>query len=113
MKLLIDIPKEFVAHFEQDKFTDSLERIRADINYSLVVSNILSAGNYELKLIEMLIEVFKNCKRVNTTTISDAPLMEMEDRLCEYCEQYKSCPDGKHCRTCDNGSKWKRSKEND
>ena len=31
-----------------------------------------------------------------------------EDRLCEYCDQYKSCPDGKRCHTCDNGSNWKR-----
>lgn len=31
-----------------------------------------------------------------------------EDRLCEHCDQYKSYPDGKRCRTCDNGSKWKR-----
>lgn len=36
-----------------------------------------------------------------------------EDRLCEYCDQYKSCPDGKRCHTCDNGSKWKREVEND
>ena len=78
MKLLIDIPKEFVKHFERDKFVDSLERVKADINYSLVMSNILSAGNHELELIEMLIKAFKNCKRVNTTTISDAPLMEGE-----------------------------------
>lgn len=95
--------------------------------------------------------------KINTTTISDAPLMEreqlaeakdiinclvhlgefnentdeeylnyqvhdvlkkaelflkewaiQEDKLCEYCDQYESCPDGKRCRTCDNGSKWKR-----
>ena len=31
-----------------------------------------------------------------------------EDRLCEYCDQYKSFPNGKRCRTCDDGSKWKR-----
>lgn len=40
-------------------------------------------------------------------------LVVQEARLCEYCDQYKSCPDGKRCRTCDNGSKWKRRKEND
>ena len=34
-----------------------------------------------------------------------------EDRLCSDCDQYASCPDGKCCRTCDNGSKWKRKKE--
>ena len=31
-----------------------------------------------------------------------------EDRLCEHCDQYKCCPDGKRCRTCDDGSNWKR-----
>lgn len=31
-----------------------------------------------------------------------------EDRLCEHCDEYKSFPDGKRCRTCDDGSKWKR-----
>ena len=78
MTLFIDIPKEFVSHFEKDKFADSLERVKADIRYNLTTSNISLAGNYELELIKMLIEAFKNCKRVNTTTISDAPLMEME-----------------------------------
>ena len=34
-----------------------------------------------------------------------------EDRLCSDCDQYDSCPDGKRCRSCDNGSKWKRKKE--
>lgn len=78
MTLFIDIPKEFVPHFEEDKFAESLERVKADIHYNLTTDNILSAGNYELELIEVLIKAFKDCKRVNTTTISDAPLMERE-----------------------------------
>ena len=36
-----------------------------------------------------------------------------EDKLCEYCDQYKYYPDGKRCRTCDNGSKWKRRQKNE
>lgn len=50
MKLLIEIPKEFVEHFNNDRFKDSLERIRTDIQYH---GNPLS-GLYERELIEML-----------------------------------------------------------
>lgn len=50
MKLLIEIPKEFEEHFNTDRFSDSLERIRTDIQYH---GNPLS-GLYERELIEML-----------------------------------------------------------
>ena len=50
MKLLIEIPKEFEEHFNTDRFKDSLERVRTDIQYH---ENPLS-GLYERELIEML-----------------------------------------------------------
>ena len=50
MKLLIEIPKEFEEHFNNDRFRDSLERIRVDID----CSENLMAGLYELELIKML-----------------------------------------------------------
>ena len=50
MKLLIEIPKEFEEHFNNDRFKDSLERIRTDIQYH---GNPIS-GLYEHELIEML-----------------------------------------------------------
>lgn len=50
MKLLIEIPKEFEEHFNNDRFKDSLKRIRTDIQYH---GNPLS-GLYERELIEML-----------------------------------------------------------
>lgn len=50
MKLLIEIPKEFEEHFNMDRFRDSLERIRTNIQYH---GNSLS-GLLECELIEML-----------------------------------------------------------
>ena len=55
MKIIIDIPQEFVWHFEQDRFADSLKRLKYDAN--------LVAGNYEKELMDMLIEAFKNAKK--------------------------------------------------
>lgn len=66
MKLLIEIPKEFEEHFNNDKFKDSLERIRADIKVNLKNGVTQLSGNYEMELAEMLrdamnkVEVIKN-----------------------------------------------------
>ena len=50
MTISIEIPKEFEEHFNNDRFNDSLKRIRTDIQYH---GNPLS-GLYERELIEML-----------------------------------------------------------
>ena len=50
MKVLIEIPKEFEEHFNNDRFKDSLERVRADIQYH----GYPLSGLYELELIQML-----------------------------------------------------------
>lgn len=54
MKLLIEIPKEFEEHFNNDNFIDSLKRVVTDIKYH---GNPLS-GLYERELIEMLEKAF-------------------------------------------------------
>lgn len=54
MKVTIELPKEFEEHFNIDRFKDSLERIRIDIQCSLECSEVKMAGIYELKLIQML-----------------------------------------------------------
>lgn len=54
MKLLIEIPKEFEEHFNNDKFEDSLERIRVDIRVNLENGIFQLSGNYEMELAEML-----------------------------------------------------------
>ena len=59
MKITINIPQEFEKHFNEDRFKDSLERIKADLNGEFVF-----AGLYERKLLEMLIEAFKNAEPV-------------------------------------------------
>lgn len=56
MKLIIEIPKEFEAHFADDRFKDSLERLKADAGSV--------AWNYEIELADMLIEAFKDAKEV-------------------------------------------------
>jgi hypothetical protein len=64
MKILIDIPKEFEQHFNEDRFKDSLERIEADI-YDCIntTQNVLIiSGNYELELISMFIPAFENAE---------------------------------------------------
>ncbi len=54
MKLIIEIPKEFEEHFNNDRFEDSLERVCADIKCGLEYSEIKMAGLYELEFIQML-----------------------------------------------------------
>ena len=53
MKLIIEIPKEFEEHFNTDRFNDSLERVRVDIQYGLIDHSVI-AGLYELEVIKML-----------------------------------------------------------
>ena len=52
MKVTIDIPKEFEDHWKDDKFEDSLNRLKADAH--------CLAWNYEKEIVDMLIVAFKN-----------------------------------------------------
>lgn len=54
MTISLEIPKEFEEHFNMDKFKDSLERVRVDIQCGLECSEIQMAGLYELEVIKML-----------------------------------------------------------
>ncbi len=53
MTISLEIPKEFEEHFSMDRFKDSLERIRVDIECAKVSYHTIS-GLYELELIRML-----------------------------------------------------------
>lgn len=53
MEIKIEIPKEFEEHFNRDRFKDSLERVRADIQWGLKSHSVI-AGRYEMELAEML-----------------------------------------------------------
>jgi len=54
MTISIEVPKEFEEHFNMDRFKDSLERVRVDIQKGFVNNNIILSGLYEIELIEML-----------------------------------------------------------
>ena len=57
LKIKIELPEEFREHWQMDHFYDSLKRIETDISEE----NGLS-GLYELELIGVLINAFKNSK---------------------------------------------------
>lgn len=59
MKLVIEIPEEFVEHFNNDKFKDSLERIKVNIEHQ----EWSIAGLYEIELLEMLKNAFNDAIR--------------------------------------------------
>ncbi len=58
MRFLINIPKEFVQHFQADRFENSLRRLNSDAHFM--------AGLYEQETAEMLIDAFKNAVPVPT-----------------------------------------------
>ena len=53
MEIKIEIPKEFEEHFNNDRFHDSLERIRVDIECARISYPTMS-GLYEIEFIKML-----------------------------------------------------------
>lgn len=63
MKIIIDIPKEFEQHFNEDKFKDSLLRLRVDTNYGLEHDETIS-GIYEIELLNMLVKAFQSAEAV-------------------------------------------------
>ena len=55
MTISIEIPKEFEEHFNMDRFKNSLERVRVDIQWGFINNNITTmSGLYEFELIKML-----------------------------------------------------------
>ena len=54
------LPKAFIKHFKYNKFEDSLERIKTDIQERLKDESYGCSGLYELEVIEMLEEALKN-----------------------------------------------------
>ena len=71
MKIEIEIPKEFEAHFKADKFKDSMERIIADIQHGIDSRNCLCAGRFEMETIEMLEHAFENSKVIEECKIAE------------------------------------------
>jgi hypothetical protein len=80
MKIVLDIPKDFEKHFNEDKFKDSLLRLKADTNYGLEHESTIS-GNYEIELLDMLVEAFEKAKIVedNKSVSNPYPSFFAED----------------------------------
>ena len=54
----IDIPDEFLEHWTDDRFKDSLERIAGDIRWNLGQSHAGLSGRMEAELADMLKDAF-------------------------------------------------------
>lgn len=65
MEIKIDIPEEFASEYKDDKFSDSLQRLKNDAHSF--------AGIYEKELIDMLIKAFKNSKEEDTPKTPTPP----------------------------------------
>lgn len=58
VSLSLEIPKEFEQHFNEDRFADSLGRLKYDSEHSKDDTKL--AGNYEIEVIDMLAKALKN-----------------------------------------------------
>lgn len=77
MKLVIDIPEDFEQHFNEDKFKDSLLRLKADTNYGLEHELTIS-GIYEIELLDMLIVAFEEAEALHSIcTLEGTPVYKM------------------------------------
>lgn len=86
MKLTIDIPEEFEEHFNNDRFAESLERIRVDID----LREKCFCGLYEVELLKMLKKAFKEAS--NSETICEPTQSKSEPKIvgpCKICKHYK------------------------
>ena len=70
MHILIEIPEEFEKHFRNDKFKDSLSRIK----HAVIEDRRIICGLYELELMEMLTKAFPNAVCVNVETVASPQL---------------------------------------
>lgn len=55
MKIELEIPDEFKAHWNMDHFEDSFRRIKNDVRFAIGDSVCSSCGLYETELLDMLI----------------------------------------------------------
>ena len=68
MLIALEVPNDFMKHYNQDKFCDSLKRVEHDILPCLVEyekdenTKIYLSGRYEVELIQMLVEAFNKSK---------------------------------------------------
>lgn len=103
MEIVIKIPDEFVSHFYKDRFKDSLERIKNDIEPT--DERVMLSGRYEVETIDMLVDALG---RATTLTESLGRLIldkiNRNNNEVEYelFGEFICCKNCKYCRdsTC-------------
>lgn len=123
MILEIEIPEEFIEHFGNDKFNDSLGRICYDIGSGV-------SGRYEWELVEMLADAFAKSKDydhanermerriarltwcVESWKKANADLQETNDRLRKRIKELESIPHTDNTEVIDNLQKRIKELEN-
>lgn len=58
MRVVIDIPKDFVRDYSADKFKDFFSRVIADIDYNGI------CGRYEEEIAEMFLKAFDDSEEM-------------------------------------------------
>lgn len=97
MKLVLTIPEEFEYHFENDRFYDSLCRLKADAN--------CMAGRYEKELADMLCDAFMDAQPVVTAKwilVDEKPYLRKHyhTKCCSNCFYEKPARKTKYCPNC-------------
>lgn len=87
-EIVISIPDEFINHYEIDKFTGSLQRIQIDIEDAKYEGHSMS-GIYEVKLLDMLLNGFKDSIMKGCDEFTDKSIQESATRLKAYAECFR------------------------
>lgn len=67
--IVLEIPDEFKHHYDNDKFTDSLERVAADLKSIFHSAEYHASGRYEIETVDMLIKAFKESEKTGDNLI--------------------------------------------
>lgn len=70
MKIEIEIPEEFEADYNVNRFSDFFSRVKADIDYNGI------CGNYERETADVLAEAFKNSRVVQPVAYEGGRLID-------------------------------------
>lgn len=88
MKILIDIPKEFEADYNTDRFAEFFHRCFADMG--------TCCGNYEQETAEMMEKAFTESRLYDPNTV----VKQLEEiRVKKTCNKEK-CDEKELCRIC-------------
>jgi len=79
MKIVIDIPEEYIKHFEADRFSESLHYLREDATRCEGMS-----GGYEAELCNMLITAFRQAKELRIPSRGLVSLKDVYWMLGDY-----------------------------